>query len=77
MTTLLLGAVAKFAPYIVGLFIIAFGALKLRQSGANSEKAKQAKAEAKARSVADEVDSDIGMLPPELARKELSKWSKP
>lgn len=47
------------------------------RSGANSVKAKQAKAEAKARDVADEVDSDVGMLPPELARKELSKWSKP
>ena len=74
MTAILLTALAKFAPYIVGLLIVAFGALKLRQSGANAEKAKKAAAEAKARDIADEVDNDIGAVPPAEAREELKRW---
>lgn len=74
MTALLLGAVAKLWPYIIGALGLAFAALKLRQSGANAEKAKQAKAEAKARDIADEVDNDIGAVPPAEAREELKRW---
>lgn len=74
MTALLLGAAAKLWPYIIGALGLAFGAWRLRQSGANAEKAKQAKAEAKARDIADEVDNDIGAVPPAEAREELKRW---
>lgn len=72
MTALLI----QFGPYILAAILAAFGAFKIRQSGANAEKAKQAKAEAKARAVADEVDSDIGALPSGVAREELRKWGR-
>ena len=32
-------------------------------------------AERKARTIADEVDNDIGAIPPSKARKELKEWS--
>lgn len=76
MTALLLGAVAKLWPYIIGALGLAFAAFRLRQSGANAEKAKQAAAEAKARDIADEVDNDIGAVPPDEAREALRKWAK-
>jgi hypothetical protein len=48
-----------------------------RKAGIASERDKQAAREAKARTIADEVDNDIGAMPPDEARKELSRWSKP
>lgn len=48
-----------------------------RRAGAASERAKQDAREAKARTIADEVDNDVGAMPPDEARKELARWSKP
>jgi len=48
-----------------------------RKAGIASEREKQSAREAKARTIADEVDNDIGAMPPDEARKELSRWSKP
>lgn len=64
----------KFWPYIVGALAFAFGAFKLRQSGAQAERDKQMRDRLKARDIADEVDNDIGAMPPEEARKELKRW---
>lgn len=72
MTAILL----QFWPYIVGAVAVLFGAWKIRQSGVNSERAKQAASEAKARDIKDQVDNDVGALPGGLARKELGEWSK-
>jgi len=47
-----------------------------RRAGAAAERARQAERERKARAVADEVDNDIGAMPPAEAREELSKWSR-
>ena len=73
MTAVLL---AKLWPYILGAGGILFAMWKARQSGAMSERAKQAVAERKARSIADQVDNDIGALPPSQAREELKRWSE-
>lgn len=50
---------------------------KKQRDGAAKERAKQAERERKARIIADEVDNDVGAMPPDEARKELSKWSRP
>jgi hypothetical protein len=71
-----LGLLLKFWPYIAGAIGLAFAALKIRQSGANAERLKQQQAEAEARDIADQVDNDIGAMPPDEARKELEKWAR-
>lgn len=76
MTALLLGAAAKLWPYIIGAIGLALGALKWRSSIIRGERAKQAAAEAKARDIADQVDNDIGAMPPDAAREALKRWSR-
>lgn len=76
MTAFLVSLALKFWPYIVGAIGLAAGALKWRSSILKNERARQAAKDAKARKVADEVDNDVGALPPDEARKELGKWSK-
>lgn len=63
-------------PYVLAAVLAGFSALKWRASIIAKERAKQAEAERKARTIADEVDNDIGAMPPDEARKELSKWSR-
>lgn len=41
---------------------------------AKKEHAKREAEEAKARDIADQVDNDVGALPPDKARQELKKW---
>jgi hypothetical protein len=76
MTTIILGILSQSWPYILA----AFGGLALilqqRRAGAKAERAKQAEREAKARDIADQVDNDVGALPPSEARKELGEWSR-
>jgi len=50
--------------------------LQQRRAGAKAERAKQAAREANARDIADEIQNDIGALPPEVARRRLEQWSK-
>ncbi len=52
--------------------LVAF--LKGNSRGARLERDRQARAEQKARDVADQVDNDIGALPPNKAREELKTW---
>ncbi|TIP38936.1 MAG: ABC transporter permease [Mesorhizobium sp.] len=47
-----------------------------RLAGARAERGKQALAEAAARTIADQVDNDIGALPAEAVRKELKSWAR-
>jgi hypothetical protein len=62
--------------YALGAALIAVIAafLKGRADGAKLERAKQAEANDKARDIADQVDNDIGTVPPDEARKELKTW---
>lgn len=50
--------------------------LHQRLAGARAERSKQAEAEAAARNVADQIDNDIGVLPPETVRRELKSWAR-
>jgi hypothetical protein len=62
---------------IVAGILGAFGwGLKQRAAGAAKERARQHEAEAKARTIADEVENDVGALPGSKAREELHKWSR-
>lgn len=67
-------------PAILGIgaaIIAAVGAyFKGTLNGAKRERDKQAGEEAKARDVSDQVQNDVGALPPDAARKELGEWSK-
>ena len=57
--------------------IAAAGAwFKGRLSGAKAERLNQIAAEAKARDIADQVQNDVGALPADAAREELSRWAK-
>lgn len=69
-----------FWPYIlaagsavVALFI-AF--IRGQSAGSSKERAKQLQERQEARTIADEVDNDVGAMPPSEARKELGEWSK-
>jgi hypothetical protein len=47
-----------------------------RIEGARAERAKKVEAEIRARDIADEVENNVGAMPPDAARKELSRWSR-
>lgn len=78
MTALLLSFISS--PTLVGILAAIVGGLgwgfHQRLAGAKAERAKQAAAEAKARGVFDQVDNDVGAIPPAQARDELKSWSK-
>lgn len=77
MTALLASLLSN--PYVLGLgaavigIVVAF--FKGSTSGAAKERARQDAERTKARDVADDVDNDIGAMPPDSAREELRKWS--
>ena len=78
MTAVLTWLLSKplISAALAGLLAFFAGILKGRLEGAAREREKRAAEELRAREVADEIDEDIGALPPELARKELREWSK-
>ncbi|MEZ2329975.1 ABC transporter permease [Mesorhizobium sp. RCC_202] len=47
-----------------------------RLAGARAERDKQAQAEAAARTLADQVDDDIGALSAQAIKKELKSWAR-
>ena len=47
-----------------------------RLTGARLERADQAEQEKKASHVADQIDNDVGAMPPKDAREELKRWSR-
>jgi hypothetical protein len=74
MTALLLGAVAKLWPYIIGAIGLGFAALKLRQSGANAEKAKQDKGRLESIQAKKEKDDEIDALAPADLDARFQRW---
>lgn len=66
-------------PYIVAaggaILALIFAFIKGQSAGAAKERNKQLEERQKANDIADQIDSDIGAIPPEEARKELGKWS--
>lgn len=61
---------------IVGAAIVAMLGVffKGQSAGANKERVKQAEERQKARDVADQVENDVGTIPPDKQREELKKW---
>lgn len=59
-----------------GFIAVAGAWFKGSLSGAKRERAKQAAEEIKARDIADQVQNDVGALPPDDAREELKRWGK-
>ena len=64
--------------YVIGAALLAvIGAFfKGRLDGAKLERAKTAETEKKARDIADEVQNDVGALPPKALREEAKKWAR-
>lgn len=61
----------------VGAVIAVIGALwRAVVHGQRIERAKTAQQRLKARELADEVENDVGAMPPEDAREELKKWAR-
>ena len=50
--------------------------IKGRIEGVKAERTKQAQAEIGARDIADQVQNDVGAMPPDVARKELGRWAR-
>ncbi len=55
---------------IVGMILISF---VMFMAGRGHAKSEQAKADARAREIADDIQGDIGAIPPDAARKELGE----
>ena len=64
--------------YVIGAALIAviLAFFKGRLDGSKLERAKAAEAEREARDIADQVQNDVGALPPEELRKEAKKWGR-
>lgn len=78
VSALLLSLVTN--PTVIAIvcgILAAFGfGFQQRRAGAAKERAKQAKREERARGISDEVENDIGTIPPDRRREDLGKWSK-
>lgn len=62
--------------YVVLGIIVALAGLIAwsRRTGATVEREKQAEAELKAIDIADQVQNDVGAIPPDKRRSELKEW---
>lgn len=76
MTPLILSALTNptLLAIMGGLLFGLITFFKGNSRGAAKERAKREAEEAKARDIADQVDNDVGALPPDKARQELRKW---
>lgn len=57
-----------------GLLMLLFAYMKGGLDTAKKEAAKRAAEELKARDLADDIQNDVGALPPDAARRELKEW---
>lgn len=76
MTALVLTLIEHLWPYLLAAGGAGLMLWRAYAAGKKAEKAKQAEAEMEARDIADRIDVDIHALPPEVRRRELSKWSR-
>lgn len=67
-------------PYIIAavaaLAAFAGAYLKGKSAGKQSEQAKQLRERQEARATADQVDNDVGAMPPDAARESLKRWGR-
>ncbi|RWO34727.1 MAG: ABC transporter permease [Mesorhizobium sp.] len=59
-----------------GIIAVAGAWFKGRLSGAKAERHKQQVEQLAARDISDQVQNDVGAMPADEARKELSRWRK-
>lgn len=78
MTALILAILSNptVLAIIAGIAAALGWGVKQRRAGAAKERQKQAHAEAKARDIRDEVQSDIGTMSPDHIRSELAKRAR-
>ena len=76
MTALVLSLIEHLWPYLLAAGGAGLMLWRAYAAGKKTERAKQAEAEMRARDIADQIDNDVGAIPPADARKELGKWSK-
>lgn len=78
MTALLLSFLSNPTMLAImgGLLAVLVAFFKGNSRGARLERAKQAEAERKARTIADEIDDAVAGRSPDANREELRKWSK-
>jgi len=80
MSAIIAMLASKAGTYLVGagVVIAAFVAtyVKGRISGATLERDRQAASEAKAKSIADEIDDAVAGRSPDANRTELGKWGR-
>jgi hypothetical protein len=76
MTAILLPLLLKFWPIIAGALGVLGWGIAQRRSGARNERARQAAAEAKARTIADEIDDAVAGRTADENRGRLKQWQK-
>lgn len=76
MTALAISLLWKALPFIVGIIVWLGGRFFYERKGAAKERAKREAADRMVEDLADEVESDIGVLTPEQRREELRKWAR-
>lgn len=66
------------SPTVLAIIAAVIGALgwgwKQRRAGKQAERDRQARERQDARDIADQVDNDVGAIPPDKRREELKKW---
>lgn len=67
-------------PYLLGAGAVILTAIGIYMkgifTGSRQERDKQARAETKARDIADDVENDVGALTPAQQRERLKQWAK-
>jgi hypothetical protein len=76
MTALIITGLLKFWPVIAGVLSLLGWGIAQRRSGARNERARQAAAEAKARTIADEIDDAVAGRTADENRGRLKQWQK-
>lgn len=74
MTTLLASLISELWPILATVLGAVIWGIHQRHAGAKAERDKHAAERLKAREIADQVDNDIGALPPDKAREALKQW---
>jgi hypothetical protein len=69
----LLFLLAKVWPYLILIGAGAVWGIRQRRAGRAEVRAEQAKADQRARDLADEIQNDVGSMSPELIEAELRK----
>jgi hypothetical protein len=67
----------QFWPYVLAAAALVFGALKVRQSGVNAERAKQAADRLQTRTEADKIEDAVAGRSEDENRKRLGRWGRP